>query len=168
MPQFSYRSILSVAVGKVINGIRESHILAYDSTKEEGKSIMIKFPIAKVAERALSHAPWQVVEKIMKCENPLKPLIIDDSAALEWVVVEMDLPRQYRWPRDTNLTRFFAAIVRYKKIPRPASAELEVDYFVQMVGAMCHALDILFSKVTRNKRRKELIKEVEVQLYEWR
>ena len=157
----------SSAVCKVVSGIREVRLLGFDPTKNLGKTILMRFPEARTIDRTLNHADWQVVEIGMKSENSEKPTVIDDSMALEWVVVEVNLPSGYRWPRDQDLTRFFSAIVRYKQ-PNKAAGEVEIDYFVQMVHAMAAALEILFSKNMRNKRRKELIRGIEAQLYEWR
>lgn len=157
-------------INKVISGLRESHILAWNSETNEGSSIITRYPIIKARDRMLKHSKAQIVEAIMASPTPLVPIILDDGI-LEWVVVEMQVPGEYKWPKDIRYTRFFPTLLRYKQTNAAlvvASKTFELDYFSKMVVAMGHSLGILFGKGARHRHRKELMVGIEAQLYEWR
>jgi Ca2+-dependent lipid-binding protein len=155
------------AIGNVITGIRVSHLLAFNPTKNEAVSLMIKFPSARTVDRALKNTFSNIVRECMQSPNPTVPSAIDDNHGLEWVVVEIPVPAGYSWPRESMLTRFFCAFIRYKN-PQQAAGLAEIRYFVEMVTALSEALSVLFQKLLRAKHRKDLIKSIEEQLYEWR
>jgi Ca2+-dependent lipid-binding protein len=155
------------AVGNVITGIRVSHLLAFNPAKNESVSLMIKFPSARTVDRALKNSFSLVVRQCMQSIEPTEPTIIDDNFGLEWVIVEIPVPAGYSWPRESQLTRFFCAIIRYKN-PQQAAGQADVRYFVEMVTALSEALAVLFQKQLRAKHRKDLIKSIEDQLYDWR
>jgi hypothetical protein len=105
----------------------------------------------------------------MDMDKNYEPAIFDDgdSTTFEWVVLELQAPESFQWPRRLNLKRFFAAVVRVKN-PMRAAGELEVRCFKEMIDCMTAALNALSRKLVRAKRRKDLVREIEEKLYDWR
>jgi len=98
------------------------------------------------------------------------PLVVDAGGGsnTEFVCVELEVPLGFVWQHEPAQKRFFVMLLRTKSNFNPAVSTAENDTFSQITRVLSECIDIAWKKEQRTKARRELVKEVEAQLFVWR
>eukprot|EP01032_Pedospumella_encystans_P020196 gene20196-22949_t len=162
------------AIGAMIHGTREVSLVGYNTSKDESNSLVDFFPARnaknkneKVAALVFTHTVFSVAQTMLARSASHEPYVLEDNNNTDWIAVELILTEDFVWSPKANYDRYFVVMNRSKSLIGVTSP-LDLLVLESVVGELSAAVRSLWSKELRKKIRKDVLKDLEHRIFDWK
>jgi hypothetical protein len=161
------------SIASMINGTREISLVGYNTQKSELNTLADFFPvrptqkIGKLQETPLQQTVYTIGQLMVPRTAQSELLVVSDIHNTDWIGVEMPVAKDFVWSVKANYDRYFVVMNRSKLFDNKSS-ELDLMVVDSVVVELSKAIRSLWEKETRKRIRKDVLKDLEHKLFEWK
>ena len=155
------------AVITVVRGVREASIVGFSKATDEVVPLLQRHAYGCKQDKNRKYTIDEITRKVIEKNTKGDYILVADGLSMEWIALELELPLNYKWRGQKELSNYFAVMVRTKQTSENVG-KLEIDIFLRLLETMTMAIECAWLREQRNKQRKELQRQIELKLVDWR
>lgn len=168
------------SIATMISGTREISLVGYNTKKAEMNTLADFFPVKQASSSSTGKAAGKVEEEEVYQQTVFtvgqlmlgrsitsELLITTDKHNTDWISLEMEVCEGFVWSNRANYDRFFVVLHRSKFLNNKTS-ELDLMVVESVVLELSKAIKTLWLKEVRKRARKEVLKELEHKMFDWK
>jgi hypothetical protein len=162
------------SIGSMVSGTKEVALIGYRQSSDSFNVILNHF-VTK-ANTAKPNVAVDICDPTLiavECSKAKPKFCIfrkdecQPGLQREWMAIEIKVNQDFYWLRKDDYHRFFI-VAHVSKFGLNKITELDLKVLSEVSVEASKALEVIYNREQRKLRRKELLKELESKLFEWK